>query len=130
LINKLLKLSQISTNHIKDTIEQPLFFALSNLIAYYLQSMASSHNMDLDKILLDSQRIHLEGNRKFEKELERLNVNLNGEEGYVCNVCKKAIKHKGTFNRHIQWHKKTFKCFLCDMKFNREDSLKRHERAT
>ena len=86
--------------------------------------------MDLDKILLDSQRIHLEGNRKFEKELERLNVNLNGEEGYVCNVCKKAIKHKGTFNRHIQWHKKTFKCFLCDMKFNREDSLKRHERAT
>ena len=54
--------------------------------------------MDLDKILLDSQRIHLEGNRKFEKELERLNVNLSGEEGYVCNVCKKVIKHKGTFD--------------------------------
>jgi hypothetical protein len=60
--------------------------------------MASSHNMDLDKILLDSQRIHLEGNRFFEKELEQLNVNLNGEEGYVCNVCKKVIKHKGTFD--------------------------------
>ena len=112
----------------KDTFEQPFFFALSNLIAFYLQSMASSHNMDLDKILLDSQRIHLEGNRKFEKELRNLKQTLNSNDGFLCDICNKVIKHRGTFNRHLQSHKKYFKYFLCDVKYNREDNLKKHER--
>jgi len=47
----------------------------------------------------------------------------------MCNVCNKVIKYKGTFNRHVQSHQKSFKCFLCDLKFNREDKLKKHERG-
>jgi len=70
--------------------------------------MASSHNMDLDKILLDSQRIHLEGNRKFGKELRNLKQTLNSNDGFLYDICNKVIKHMGTFNRHLQSHKKTF----------------------
>lgn len=46
----------------------------------------------------------------------------------MCTVCNKVIKHKGTYNRHVQSHKKSFKCFLCDVKFTREENLKKHER--
>ena len=85
--------------------------------------------MDLDKIVNGSQKMYPEGSRKFEKQLKQLKAGVNGDEGYMCNVCKKVIKHKGTFNRHVQSHQKSFKCFLCDSKFNREDKLKKHERG-
>lgn len=91
--------------------------------------MASPYNVDLDEILDNSNKIHPEGSRKFEKELKQLRVNLNGDEGFLCDVFNKVIKHKGTFNRHVQSHKKSFKCFLCNLKFTREDNLKKHERG-
>lgn len=89
--------------------------------------MASPYNMDLDKIVNDAQKMYPVGCRKFEKQLKQHKVDINADGGYMCNVCKKVIKHKGTFNRHVQSHQKSLKCFLWDLKFNMEDKLKKHD---
>lgn len=87
--------------------------------------MELSYDIDLDKILENSTKLHPEGSRKFEKELKHLKFNLNGEQGFLCEVCNTVIKHKGTYNRHVKSHKNSFKCFLCGVKFTREENLKK-----
>lgn len=84
--------------------------------------------MDIDTILADSTKKYSNGSRVLENELRKLKRNLNVEEGFICEICKKVIKHHANFKRHLKSHK-TILFFLCDRTFNRIDSLQRHERG-
>lgn len=85
--------------------------------------------MDIDTILVDSKKTYSDGSRVIDNEIRNLKRNLNVEEGFICEICKKVIQHRANFKRHLQSHKTTYKCFVCDRTFNRIDSLQRHERG-
>jgi len=85
--------------------------------------------MDIDAILADSIQKYPNGTNALENELRTLKRNLNVNEGFTCDICKKIIQHRTNFNRHLKSHETTYKCFLCNRKFTRIDSLKRHERG-
>lgn len=85
--------------------------------------------MDLDSILDTIYQKYPEGSRRFENELRSLKRNLGTDERLMCNICNRSFKHRATFNRHIDSHKKKLCCFLCQRKFERSDNLKRHEQG-
>ncbi|CAC5417052.1 unnamed protein product [Mytilus coruscus] len=85
--------------------------------------------MDIDTVLTDSAQIYPDGSNALENELRTLKRNLNVNEGFTCGICNKVIQHQNNFNRHLKSHKTTHKCFMCNRKFTRIDSLKRHERG-
>lgn len=84
---------------------------------------------DLEAALSLSTFKYPDGSHKFETELRKLKRQLNIANTYTCNECGKVIKLKANFKRHCESHKNSFNCFLCGQKFNRIDSLTRHERG-
>ena len=68
--------------------------------------------MDIDTILADSTKKYSNGSRVLENELRKLKRNLNVEEGFICEICKKVIKHHANFKRHLKSHKTIHKCFF------------------
>lgn len=85
--------------------------------------------MDINAILAESIQKYPNGAKELENELQVLKTNLNVKEGFTCEICNKVIKHQTNFKRHLKSHEMTYKCFLCDRKFNRIDSMQRHERG-
>ncbi|CAC5417680.1 unnamed protein product [Mytilus coruscus] len=83
--------------------------------------------MDIDEILTDSALKYPDGSNAHENELRTLKRNLNDNKGFTCGICNKVIQHRNNFNRHLKSHETTHKCFLCNRKFTRIDTLKRHE---
>lgn len=56
-------------------------------------------------------------------------VDENGTTVYQCSLCKKTIKSKGNFGRHIKSHVNSsvlHPCDICGKAFGRKDNLRRH----
>ena len=85
--------------------------------------------MDIDAVLTDSIQKYPDGSIALDNVLKTLKRNLNVNEGFTCGICSKVIQHRNNFNRHLKSHDTTHKCFMCNRKFTRIDSLKRHERG-
>lgn len=85
--------------------------------------------MDIDAVLTDSTQKYPDGSIALDNVLKTLKRNLNVNEGFTCGICSKVIQHRNNFNRHLKSHDTTHKCFMCNRKFTRIDSLKRHERG-
>ncbi|VDI45058.1 Hypothetical predicted protein [Mytilus galloprovincialis] len=77
----------------------------------------------------DSIQKRPDGGKTLESEIRNLKRSLNIVEGFERHLCNKVIQHRANFKRHLNSHETTYKCFLCNRKFSRLDSLQRHERG-
>lgn len=107
-------------------------FSLIKYLSYITRTLLyckGKMDIDLNQIFNSHMHNYPDGNATFENELCGVKRALGLDDGYHCDICNKVIKHRANFKRHVDSHNKTTKCFLCDRKFNRLDSLKRHERG-
>ena len=75
---------------------------------------------------------HLDSNKKKQIIHEEENSEIllkHNHSSYNCKICKKIIKDKWNFQRHIAscHEKKKFKCDLCEKKFSRHYNLLEHK---
>ena len=53
--------------------------------------------------------------------------NINNNDKYICNICKKIYTIKNSFQKHLITHeKKKYSCDKCNAKFSVYSKLKRH----
>ncbi len=71
--------------------------------------------------------------RQFNNANELIHHQLNAGhfDGKYCALCNRSYAENCKFKRHLQsiHGNKIFRCTSCDVTFNREDSLRRHEMA-
>lgn len=57
----------------------------------------------------------------------KLNEHIKTEHTPIpCKTCGTILKNKIYYRRHMEYHKKKFKCNICDKRFSRKDLLEQH----
>lgn len=104
-------------------VQQPLYWQVP-----VLQAPLQPSSSACDELGKDLYHMNMGPESESEPTSPENEDGDGGERQYICGLCKRTLKHKRTWQRHMREHEspRPHKCEICPKRFKRKQQLQTH----